>query len=156
MISCISCLQFQAYEDLNALMSWQLAGADFNVLNYDSRTPLHVAVSSELEDKVQFFIPLASHGHCRLPTADPDEAIENGSMEIIRLLKKAKTKLCNGNGYHTEHNWPRRETMWTGQWKLTLEGDSVNWLNQVTRLYLFPAVMISFNLYLMFSAMWYH
>jgi len=85
-------------EDMNALVAWHLAGADFNQPNYDHRMPLHIAVSNGLEDKVRY---LVDHGadvnavdfRGKTPV---DDAKEKKLSGILKTLTSASGTRSNG------------------------------------------------------------
>ena len=40
---------------------WKKAGASFNCANYDGRTPLHIAVINNFEDKVRYLVNMGAN-----------------------------------------------------------------------------------------------
>ena len=71
-------------EEVCALQSWYNAGVDFNLADYNGRTPLHVAVAHGLTDHIAY---LLEHG------ADPRAVDINGVTPLDEAHKRCLTDI---------------------------------------------------------------
>ena len=83
--------------DMVLLHKYFEIGIDFNIADYDNRTPLHLAVAANHLDVVKFLIEKAKvnvNPIDRMHTTPMDEALVFADKDMIAYLRKKKAKTC--------------------------------------------------------------
>ncbi|KAK3093431.1 hypothetical protein FSP39_015649 [Pinctada imbricata] len=82
-----------ALEEMDTLQAWKAAGVDFNVADYDKRTPLHVAVACLKLKAVEFLLDSGACWRVQDIFGNSAEsfASDKGYTEVLELIAKAKT-----------------------------------------------------------------